>query len=118
MREASAFYQDVLFEYHKNCGLVVAPSTSPEVGYIHTSGQRIGHTAGSAIDQQIVYELFGHTAEAARILGVDEDLAQFTGARRVRGGHRVAGWHLKGGGSALTKRASRNTALQRCGTTA
>jgi alpha-L-fucosidase 2 len=74
MKDASAFYEDVLREYHKG-GLVVTPSLSPENHFNHPGADEQRMCAGSAIDQQIVYELFGHTAEAARILGKDEDLA-------------------------------------------
>lgn len=83
MKESCAFYEDVLFEYHKG-GLVVSPSISPENHFNHPGAEEQRMCAGAAMDQQIVYELFTHTAEAATVLGTDPDLAKRLLALRDR----------------------------------
>lgn len=67
MKEASLFFVDYLVEdpvYGKGW-LVSGPSNSPERG---------GLVMAPAMDHQIIRSLFASTAEAARILGVDDDL--------------------------------------------
>ncbi|MCK4998299.1 MAG: glycoside hydrolase family 95 protein [Anaerohalosphaera sp.] len=73
MKEACAFYSDLLVEY-KDGTLAVAPSLSPEINFRYTDGKFYRHCAGSAIDQQIVYGLFEDTIEAAGIMEVDAEL--------------------------------------------
>lgn len=74
MRDASLFYLDILKPYYKNNKLVVTPSISPETGFYFTDGNIYRVSAGAAVDQQIVFDLFTNTIEAARLLNVDADL--------------------------------------------
>lgn len=75
MKEAALFFTDFLVEDAKTGWLVSSPSNSPEQG---------GLVAGPAMDHQIVRELFGWTASAARILGVDGEFATQLEAMRKR----------------------------------
>lgn len=73
MKEACSFYLDLLLPY-KGQSLVVSPSLSPEINFIYEDGKSYRISAGAAIDQQIVYDLFTNTIEAAHILNTDASL--------------------------------------------
>lgn len=66
MKEASLFFTDFLVEDPATHWLISTPSNSPENG---------GLVAGPTMDHQIIRTLFGATATAAEILGVDADFA-------------------------------------------
>jgi len=67
MKEASLFFADYLVRDEKTGHLTSGPSNSPEQG---------GLVMGPTMDHQIIRSLFGWTAEAARILGVDQEFAE------------------------------------------
>jgi alpha-L-fucosidase 2 len=84
MKGAAEFWLDTLVTDPRDGKLVVTPSYSPEHGPF---------TAGAAMSQQIVADLFTNTAEAARLVGdkafatrIDEALA------RLDRGLRVGSW--------------------------
>jgi len=83
MKETSAFWQDYLKELPD--GRLVAPQGwSPEHGPVED---------GVAYDQQIVWDLFNNTVEAAGILKVDPDLrATLTRMRDRLAGPRIGSW--------------------------
>ncbi|WP_229421197.1 glycoside hydrolase family 95 protein [Telluria antibiotica] len=83
MKEASAFWQDYLKMLPD--GRLVAPQGwSPEHGPVED---------GVTYDQEIVWDLFNNTAEAARILGVDAALAaRLTTMRDKLAAPRVGSW--------------------------
>lgn len=62
MKGAAELWLDALVRDPRDGKLVVSPSYSPEHGPF---------SAGAAMSQQIVYELFAETAQAARIIGDD-----------------------------------------------
>ncbi|MCT9075815.1 glycoside hydrolase family 95 protein [Streptomyces fulvoviolaceus] len=64
MKEAAEFWLDNLRTDPRDGTLVVTPSYSPEHG---------DFTAGAAMSQQIVHDLFTNTLEAARVLGDSAD---------------------------------------------
>jgi alpha-L-fucosidase 2 len=82
------FFMDFLVPHPNGKWLVTNPSTSPEnfpdgggnKPYFDevTAGFREGTTicAGSSIDMQILYDLFGYYIEASSVLGVDEELVK------------------------------------------
>lgn len=73
VREASVFFLDFLVEEPENKWLVVAPSNSPEnAPSVHP---QYSISAGTTMDNQLVFDLFTKTARAARLLGADEELA-------------------------------------------
>jgi len=83
MKEASAFWQDYLKELPD--GRLVAPQGwSPEHGPVED---------GVAYDQQIVWDLFNNTVEAADVLKVDPELrATLAGMRDRLAGPQVGSW--------------------------
>ena len=83
MRGAALFFVDMLVEDPRSRYLVTAPTTSPENAFIFNNRQ-IHVCAGSAMDNQIIRELFTNTLEAASILGADTLFAQELAAKRER----------------------------------
>ena len=79
MKESAEFYLDWLVKHPKTGKLVSGPSTSPEHEYIAADGQRGWLCMGPAMDQQVIWDLFGNVLEAAKELGIDDDFV-----RRVR----------------------------------
>ncbi|MHC4519029.1 MAG: glycoside hydrolase family 95 protein, partial [Planctomycetota bacterium] len=77
MKSASEFFVEFLIEDPRNDKrwLISGPSNSPEIG---------GLVMGPTMDHQIIRNLFANTAEAARVLGVDEDFARKLDALRPR----------------------------------
>lgn len=67
MKEAAEFFVDYLVQDPLTGRLISGPSNSPEQG---------GLVMGPTMDHQIIRSLFDNTAEAARILGRDAQLAQ------------------------------------------
>jgi alpha-L-fucosidase 2 len=63
MKGASEFFLDTLVEHPKYHWLVTCPSYSPENGPL---------CAGPTMDNQLLRDLLGQTAEAARVLDVDD----------------------------------------------
>ncbi len=77
MKGAAEFFVDYLIEDPRSDRqwLISGPSNSPENG---------GLVMGPTMDHQIIRELFANAAEAARVLGVDEEFARKLDALRVR----------------------------------
>lgn len=74
MKEAALFFADFLVEDPKTGRLISGPSNSPEQG---------GLVMGPTMDHQIIRSLFGACAEAAQILGIDQEfVAQLTDLRQ------------------------------------
>jgi alpha-L-fucosidase 2 len=74
MKEAALFFVDYLSKDPLTGKLISGPSNSPEQG---------GLVMGPAMDHQIIRALFANTAQAARVLGRDRDLAdKLDGMRR------------------------------------
>jgi len=72
MKEAAQLWLDALVTDPRDGMLVVSPSYSPEHGPF---------SVGAAMSEQIVYGLFGDTAEAARLVGDDSFAAKLDSAR-------------------------------------
>ncbi|RPI23403.1 MAG: glycoside hydrolase family 95 protein [Acidobacteria bacterium] len=66
MKESALFFVDYLFKDPITGKLISGPSNSPEQG---------GLVVGPTMDHQIIRALFANTAEAARLLGRDRELA-------------------------------------------
>jgi alpha-L-fucosidase 2 len=84
MREASRFWLDTLRPDKRTGQLVVTPSYSPEHGPF---------TAGASMSQQIVFDLFTNTFEAAKVVG-DAKFADEVSAAlaKLDTGLRVGSW--------------------------
>lgn len=89
MKEISHFWLDHLIEVpdpaNPNRTVLVAPDgTSPEhgpkvdeaTGRVTIEERQINHLDGVSYDQQMCWDLFNNTIEAATVLGVDEDLRE------------------------------------------
>jgi alpha-L-fucosidase 2 len=75
MKGACQFFLDDLVEHPKYHWLVTCPSYSPENGQL---------CAGPTMDNQILRDLFGQTAEAAQLLNIDASFRQQILATRER----------------------------------
>ncbi len=84
LRESSEFFLDWLVPHPKTGLLVSGPSTSPENGFIAPDGKRAALSMGCAMDQQIIWETFTNTLEAARELGIRDELTGRVEAALVR----------------------------------
>ena len=80
LKGAAQFFLDTLVEEPTHHWLVTSPSLSPENP--HPFGTSL--TAGPAMDEEILRELFGNAITAARTLGVDSDVQRKWSATRAR----------------------------------
>lgn len=82
MKGAAEFCLDWLIS--KDGQLVTAPSTSPENVYIHPKGFKGTVTIASAMDMQIIWDLFTNIIEASAILGTDKAFAEMIKQKQMR----------------------------------
>lgn len=73
MQEVAKFYSDWIIEDPRDGTLISAPSTSPENRYYDENGKQVATCLGSAMDQQIIYEVFDNYLKACDILQIDND---------------------------------------------
>ena len=71
LRGAAEFCLDWLVE--DKGSLVTAPSTSPENRFRLPSGETAAISVGATMDLALMRDLFAHTADAAEVLGIDEE---------------------------------------------
>ena len=84
LKGSAEFYLDNLVEEPKHKWLVTGPSNSPENAFRLPDGKTSHVCLGPTIDMQLLRELFGNTARAAEILGLDADLRRELAAKRAR----------------------------------
>ena len=84
MREIATFYGDYLIEDPRDHQLVMAPSSSPENQYFLPDSTQVTFCLGSAIDQQIVAEVFDHFLKASELLDLRDKLYQDIKAKRSK----------------------------------
>ncbi len=84
MKGSAQFYLDILIAERSHGWLVTAPSNSPENVFQLPDGSKAHICLGATMDQQLVRALFAATSEAARELGVDEDLRQELDTKRAQ----------------------------------
>lgn len=75
MKGATDFCLSFLTEEPENQWLVISPSMSPENAPNYRSN-KVTLSAGTTLDNQLVFDLFTKTADAARLLNIDADLIQ------------------------------------------
>ncbi len=76
MRGAAEFFLENLIPEPEHGWLVTAPTNSPENGFFDESHERVTFVCmGSAMDTQIVRELFGAVRESAALLDIDHAFA-------------------------------------------
>ncbi|MBN2416375.1 glycoside hydrolase family 95 protein, partial [bacterium] len=73
LRDCALFYADWLVRDDRDGTLVSSFATSPENSYLAPDGTPTALTRGSAVDQQIIREVFDNTLAAAEILGIEND---------------------------------------------
>ncbi len=74
LKEATRFFLDVLVEEPNHHWMVVCPSVSPENAPY--SDHEAAISAGTTMDNQLLFDLFTKTIEAAKILGLDKDFVE------------------------------------------
>jgi alpha-L-fucosidase 2 len=84
LKEAATFYLDWLVEDPETGRLVGGPSNSPENVYIGPDGERYSISLGTAMSQQIVWDVFTNVLEAAQILGRSDGFVGRVRAARDR----------------------------------
>ena len=68
------FYSDWLIEDQRNGSLIAAPSTSPENQYLDTDKKPVASCLGSAMDQQVINEVFTNYILASETLNQSNEL--------------------------------------------
>jgi alpha-L-fucosidase 2 len=81
MREAAMFFNDFLIEEPTHGWLVVAPSNSPENPH-SGSGGKASITAGTTMDNQLLFDLFSNVITAAKLLNIDQDFCDTLAMKR------------------------------------
>jgi alpha-L-fucosidase 2 len=81
MKTAALFCLDWLVE--KDGKLITAPSTSPENVYLHPNGFKGTVTIASAMDMEIIWDLFTNIIEADSILNIDKYFATLIKQKRA-----------------------------------
>lgn len=84
MKGSAEFYLDNIWEEPKHKWLVTGPSNSPENAFELANGTKAHVCMGPTIDMQQLRELFGNTAQAAKILGVDGEFQTELKEKRAR----------------------------------
>jgi alpha-L-fucosidase 2 len=74
IREVTLFYSDWLVEDPRDDFLVSAPSTSPENQFLNPEGIPAASCLGSAMDQQIIAEVFRNFLKASHVLKMQDPL--------------------------------------------
>ncbi|WP_308363999.1 MULTISPECIES: glycoside hydrolase family 95 protein [unclassified Microbulbifer] len=75
LRDAALFFADTLRKEPESGWLVVAPSNSPENKYL--GGEpRVSVSAGTTMDNQLVFDLFSAVIDASAVLDVDHSFAK------------------------------------------
>jgi alpha-L-fucosidase 2 len=74
MKGSAEFFLDFMITDPESGYMVTCPSTTPENWYISEDGRKSGLSVGTAMDIQLIRNLFRNTVEATRILGIDTDL--------------------------------------------
>lgn len=74
MHEVVQFYSDWIMVDPRDGKLVAAPSTSPENTFINEKGEGASTCMGSAMDQQIIFEVFTNYIKTCEILEINNPL--------------------------------------------
>ncbi len=76
IQEVAKFYSDWIIEDPRDGTLVSAPSTSPENRFFNKKGEAVATCLGSAMDQQIIFEVFSNYLKACSILQIDNEFVE------------------------------------------
>jgi alpha-L-fucosidase 2 len=84
IHKIAQFYSDWLIEDPRDGTLIATPSTSPENRYIDATGKPVALCLGTAMDQQIIAEVFDNYMSTCQILDVETELLQTIKQQRPR----------------------------------
>ena len=76
IQEVARFYSDWIIEDPRDGTLISAPSTSPENRFLNGNGNPVATCLGSAMDQQIIYEVFDNYIKACDVLKINNDFVE------------------------------------------
>jgi len=76
IQEVAQFYSDWIIRDPRDGTLISAPSTSPENRYINAKDERVATCLGSAMDQQVIAEVFDNYINTCSILKIENDLLE------------------------------------------
>ena len=77
LKESSLFFLDWLVKDPNTGKLVSGPSTSPENKFFAPeTDQKVNISMGPSMDQQIIWDVFNNTLQAAEILKIDDDFVK------------------------------------------
>lgn len=76
LKQAALFYLDYLVEHPETGKLVSGLETSPENTYLSADGQKSHISMGCSMSQQIIWDVFTNTLEAATVLGIEDDFVK------------------------------------------
>ncbi len=76
IQEVAKFYSDWIIEDPRDGTLISAPSTSPENRFINAEGKHVATCLGSAMDQQVIDEVFENYLAASEILQIENDFVR------------------------------------------
>jgi alpha-L-fucosidase 2 len=70
LEAVAQFYSDWLIKDPRDGTLISVPSTSPENRYLNSEGQAVSNCLGSAMDQQVIHEVFTNYLKGAHLLNI------------------------------------------------
>jgi len=76
LEAVAEFYSDWLIRDKRDGSLIAAPSTSPENRYLNKQGEPVSSCLGSAMDQQVITEVFTNFLKAAKLLNQANPLTE------------------------------------------
>ena len=76
MEQVAQFYSDWLIEDPRDGYLISAPSTSPENRFIDHNDNPVASCLGSAMDQQVITEIFDNYLQACSELNITSELSK------------------------------------------
>lgn len=74
LKEVAQFYSDWITEDPNTGKLISVPSTSPENRFFISEGVPVASCLGSAMDQQVIEEVFDNYIEACKVLNIKNTL--------------------------------------------
>lgn len=77
MKGAAKFLDEMLVREPQTGYMVIAPAVSPENTHPGGNGKKYPLTAGTTMDNELLYDLFSEVAMASDILGEDKSLAEY-----------------------------------------
>ena len=84
LKESAEFYLGWLTEHPETGLLVGGPSNSPENLYLGSGGEHYSVSMGGAMDQQVVWDVFTNTLDAAEALERDDEFVRQVRSARDR----------------------------------